>query len=675
MSLELGELSTVLSVDDKPLEKGIKRGHEQLRDAKGRYMKAGEQAGEAAGTAGGEGFAAKLGPLVKAGAVAAGAAAALALGYALTSALDLEAANDKLAAQLGLTAQESERLGGVAGSLYADAYGESIQEVNSAVAAVVSSIDGMADHGDLEGMTAKVLNLANAFEIDTARAAQVAGQAITSGLAMDAYQALDLLTAAMQRVPAAVREDILDAVDEYGPFMSSIGITGEKAFGLLVKGAEKGMFGIDKVGDSLKEFTIRATDMSTASKVGFDALGMSQEKMSRRLLKGGADGAKAFDEILGGLLKIKDPVAQSQAALALFGTPLEDLSVQEIPKFLASLKAAEGGLGDVRGAADEFGDTLNDNAKSKLTAFKRQTMMQLTELGGGIIGWAQQIANDPDVQDFMGKAERVLNERVIPALRSLHGWVQDKVMPVLRQIKEDAIDKVSDAFASLEQKVDDNREELETFGHAVQTVAEWIIENLLPVLYDLYTDVFARLITGIGLIIDYISFWVNAFGALKSGATGAVNWVGDKIDWLVSKANGIKKRLSFSGMFDGIKGALKSALNWVISKWNGLEFKAPGFGPFGGQTIGTPNIPLLATGGDVLRSGLAVIHQGERIVPAAQVSRMEPLKSGSAAAGMAQAIGVLRLIVTHPDGRVIKDELIDAASLRGQSVGRYLGVT
>jgi hypothetical protein len=679
MSLVLGELATILKADDRPMEKGLKAGEGRFRDAKGRYVKIAKETGQEAGEATGGGFLGKIGPLLKGGAVAAATAAALALGVAFVQALDVEKANDKLAAQMGASAAEAEHLGRVAGELYAGAYGDSIGQVNEALDAVVSSIDGMrqASEDDLEAMTAKALDLATAFDLDVARAAQVAGEAVRYGLAEDANQAMDLITASLQRVPKAVREDLIDAIDEYGPFLESIGLIGEKAFGLLVRGAEKGMYGIDKTGDALKEFTIRATDMSTASKVGFDAIGLSQQKMAGKLLAGGETAAKAFDQIIAGLLGIKDPVAQSQAALALFGTPLEDLSVAEIPKFLASLQSAEGGLGDVAGAAERMGATLNDNAATRVEAFKRKTMSQLTELAGGTLKLFDDVQQDPAVSDFMGDAGRVLDEKVVPALRSFWSWVQEKVLPVLQEIRVNALDRLREAWTFVSDKIDENREELTQLGEVLRVVAEWIVTNVLPVLYDLYYSGFVHVAHGIGMVIDWISFWIDAFNLAKDAATGTVNWVGDKIDWVVSKANGLKKRMSFSGLFDGMKGALKSAVNWVIGKWNGLEFgvpriSIPGVGSFGGGSIGVPNIPLLAKGGNILREGLAVVGDaGPELVRLGRGAQVQPLASGSAMAGL---VGVLRIILQWPDGRVIKDQLVDAASLRGQGVGTYLGV-
>src|SRR5690606_13331002 len=106
--------------------------------------------------------------------------------------------------------------------------------------------DGMrnASNGAVQDMTAKVLSLSRAFEIDVGRSAQVVGQLVKSGLVKNATEGLDLLTATLQKVPAAVREDILDALDEYSPFLSQIGLKGQQAFELLAQGAAKGMYGI-----------------------------------------------------------------------------------------------------------------------------------------------------------------------------------------------------------------------------------------------------------------------------------------------------------------------------------------------------------------------------------------------------------------------------------------------
>lgn len=360
-----------------------------------------------------------------AGAAVAGAAA-VAIGAALTKgvvdSIDIEAGTDKVQASLGLTEAQAATAGTAAGNLFAQNYGDSMDDVNGAVEAVMSSISGMRDasNADVESMTAKMMNLSTVMGVDVSRAAQVAGQMITSGIATDGAHAADLLTASLQKVPANVREDILDAVDEYGPFMNSLGIKGEEAMGLLVTAADKGMYGIDKTGDAIKEFGIRATDMSASTRTAYEELGLSTDEMTGKLLEGGPAAKEAFGTIIHGLQEMEDPAAQSAAALALFGTPLEDLSVTEIPNFLGALDPMGDKFDSVAGAADKMGQDLTSNAKSGFDGFKRQAEAAL-------IGFVQD-----NIMPSVGQFATFLNTTVGPAITQLGAWITNDALPAIR---------------------------------------------------------------------------------------------------------------------------------------------------------------------------------------------------------------------------------------------------
>jgi hypothetical protein len=314
---------------------------------------------------------------------AAGLAIAGAIGASIVAGMDLEAGRDKLAAELGLTEQESARIGKVAGALFAQNYGDSMDGVNEAVSAVMTSIDGMstASSKQLQSVSIDALNFAKVFDVDISRAAQIAGQAVRTGLADNATEAFDLITAASQRVPKAVREDVLDAADEYGQFFSTLGYSGKQAFALLVDASAKGMYGIDKAGDAVKEFTIRSTDMSKSSKDAYKAIGLDAQEMANDILAGGDRAQSATQRIISGLLSIKDPAAQGQAAIALFGTPLEDLNTSEIPAFLKSLKGGSDAMDGFGGASKRMDKTLNDNAIASLGTLKRQATVAFYALG------------------------------------------------------------------------------------------------------------------------------------------------------------------------------------------------------------------------------------------------------------------------------------------------------
>lgn len=278
---------------------------------------------------------------------------------------------DRLAAQLNLTEAEAEKAGKIAGDLYADAYGDSLEQVHDAVGSVMSSLEDL-DDGDVEDLTAKALDLAAAFDVDVTESVSVAGVMMRNGMARDGQHAFDLITRAMQSVPAQMRGELIPIIEEYAQDFEALGIEGEDAFGVLVEAAGDGRIELDKTGDALKEFTIRSTDMSTTSVEAYEDLGLSAENMANDILEGGDTAREAFDTIIQGLLDIEDPSDRAQTAIALFGTPIEDLSVTEIPQFLQRLADMDGGLGDVEGAAEDMGNTLNDNVATKVESFKRR---------------------------------------------------------------------------------------------------------------------------------------------------------------------------------------------------------------------------------------------------------------------------------------------------------------
>src|SRR4029453_12476620 len=76
-------------------------------------------------------------------AAAAGGIAGAALIGGLNTAIDMDTATRKMTAGLGLAGPESEKAGRVAGDLYKNAYGDSIDGVTDAVGAVLSNVTGM----------------------------------------------------------------------------------------------------------------------------------------------------------------------------------------------------------------------------------------------------------------------------------------------------------------------------------------------------------------------------------------------------------------------------------------------------------------------------------------------------------------------------------------------------
>ncbi|MEV7874529.1 phage tail tape measure protein [Microbacterium sp. NPDC089188] len=455
-----------------------------------------------------EGSKVAAGTLLAVGGAATGAAVAYA---------NAEAGVDRLAGTLALTEPQAARAGEAAGNAYANNFGGSLEQVQDATGGVIASIAGMRDASveQLQGVTEKVLTLSGGFEMEADRISQVVGQMMTTGLVASADEGLDLLTAALQRVPKAVREDVVDAVDEYSPFFAQIGMSGEAAMSALVAASAKGMYGIDKTGDAVKEFGIRATDMSATSVAAYEAAGLSASDMAAKVLAGGEEGKRGFLQIVDGLLGIEDPVARANAAIGLFGTPLEDLGVNEIPAFLDSLADAAGGLGDVTGAASRMADTVSGNAAGAWEIIRRDLEMTAIELGeslgpaidvvlGGLqsfAGWARE--NTGAVQALAIGAS-VLAGAVLAANVALKGMM---ILQTLGGLW--AAFRVAQTGASA--------------ATVAQTAAQWA--NNAAWYASPVTWIIAAIIVAVGLLVAAaIWLWAN-WGAVTQ-------WIGDAWNWL-----------------------------------------------------------------------------------------------------------------------------------------------
>lgn len=365
-------------------------------------------------------------------AAAAGAAIAGALGAAVVEGMDVERANDKLAAQLGAGSPLAEAAGEVAGRLYADAYGESLSEVNEAVRSVLQAglLPEDATNAQIEGITAKVLDLSATFDQDLGGATRAVGQLLRTGLAKDADEALDVITRGFQQ-GADTSGDYLDTINEYSVQFQKLGLDAGEATGLISQGMKAGARDSDIVADALKEFSIRAIDGSKTTVDGFTSIGLSAGRMAERIGEGGDSAQTALFATLEQLRNMEDPVARDAAAVALFGTQAEDLGAA---LFALDTDTAVQSLGNVEGAASKMGDALNDNASTNLESFKRQATEAFVDLvGGKVLPVVSDVVSalTTNFGPAVSGAAEFLRDDLAPALQTAAEWIEANRDPIL----------------------------------------------------------------------------------------------------------------------------------------------------------------------------------------------------------------------------------------------------
>lgn len=359
----------------------------------------------AEGGFGGLGKAASGAMAVAAAAIAGVGLAVAALGAQLFKAMDIEAARSKLQAQLGLTAAESETYGRLAGELYSSAYGESLDDVNEALRFVTQNIgDQMGEsEGALKDASAAALDLANAFDVDLSESTRAAGILLKNGLAANAEEAFDIITVGMQNGVNA-GDDLTDTISEYAPLFSRLGLSGQQALGMISQSMKAGARDSDFAADAIKEFSIRAIDGSKLTIEAFKDLGLNAEEMQSAIARGGPGAAQAMDTVLERLRGIENPSLRAATAVKLFGTKAEDLG----DSLLAiDPSTAVASLGEVAGAADRMGDSLANNAKTKLETFKRTIETNVSNfIGETVLPKVVELAEKaaPALETFKNKA-------------------------------------------------------------------------------------------------------------------------------------------------------------------------------------------------------------------------------------------------------------------------------
>lgn len=268
--------------------------------------------------------------------------------------------------------------------MYSSAVTEDFQGAAEAIKATMGAglLPPDATNAQIESISTKVADLSNTFDQDLGGVTNAVAQMLRTGLVSSADEAFDVLTKGFQS-SANKADDLVDTFNEYGTQFRKAGLDGATAVGLMNQAIQAGARDSDIAADAIKEFSIRAIDGSASTAAGFQALGLNADDMAAKFSKGGTSATAALDTTLDRLRAIKDPIKQSQAATALFGTQAEDLG-----KALYAMdpSTAAKGLGEVGGAADALGNTLRDNAGAQLTAFKNSMQQNLVEfLGDNVV--------------------------------------------------------------------------------------------------------------------------------------------------------------------------------------------------------------------------------------------------------------------------------------------------
>lgn len=283
---------------------------------------------------------------------------------------------NQISASTGATGDELDALGESIKNIYAQNLGEDFADVADGLAATQKASDLTGEA--LEQATAAGFVLRDTFDYDISESAQAAAS-LMKNFNISAEEAYGLIATGAQN-GADKNGDLLDTLNEYSGQFAALGLSADQFMGSLIEGADAGLFSIDKVGDAVKEFNIKAKDGSDSSREAFESLGLDADSMFKAFAAGGDTAQAAFFDTVEALNNMDDPLERNATAVALFGTQFEDLEAGLLP-VLANVETA---AYDGAAALQQINDVKYNDLGSAFEAIKRSAEVTLLPMASMI---------------------------------------------------------------------------------------------------------------------------------------------------------------------------------------------------------------------------------------------------------------------------------------------------
>lgn len=290
--------------------------------------------------------------------------------------LDLNDAAAKLVAQTGATAEETEKYQDILEEIYQGGYGEDYEDIASSMAKVRQNL-GEMDDLNLRKLTEDALQIRDTLGYDVAESTRAA-KALMDNFGISAKDAFGYIVSGSQN-GLDYSGELLDSISEYSVQFAKLGLDADDMFNIFQTGYETGSWNLDKMGDAIKELSIRVIDGSETTQQGFEAIGLSTDEMSAKFAKGGESAQEAFQETVSALAEMKDPLEQNIAGVNLFGTMWEDLG----PEVVTQLAEISDETYGAEGAMDALNDSMSDAKKAEKNM--REAQSALSEIGDSLV--------------------------------------------------------------------------------------------------------------------------------------------------------------------------------------------------------------------------------------------------------------------------------------------------
>ena len=393
-----------------------------------------------------------VGASIGAIAVGTGAAVVGATKYLANLGDSFNSAVNDIAAGTGMVGQELEGMGNVLKDVYGSNFGESMEDAAAGITAVYQAT-GLTEDA-LADTTKAAYALSDTFGYDIAESARAA-KAMMTNFGVSGEEAMGLIAAGAQN-GLDYSGELIDSISEYSVQFSKLGFSADDMFNIFQQGADSGAWNLDKVGDAVKEFSIRSIDGSKTTTEAFEALGLNAGEMMATFAAGGDDASIAFQGVLGALMDMDDQVQRDAIGVKLFGTQWEDLGTEA----MAALADINDEAYNTEDALGKINDVKYNNLTDAFEGIKRQAEIALLPL-------ASTIAN------------------AFTAIAPVIGNLFEQLGPIIMQVTEMAMPFVTEFLDGMIAAVEMAMPMILELSSAILPLLSTFISQLLPPLLAL----------------------------------------------------------------------------------------------------------------------------------------------------------------------------------------------
>ena len=405
---------------------------------------------------------------------------------------------------------------------------------------------------EVEGFGSKIEDFGKkaglAFAAATAAAALYAGKLLIDGVksAIEDEKAQDKLAGTLRRV-AGASDDVVKSVEKYITKVSlATGVADDElrpAFNRLVRSTGDA----SKAQDALN----LALDISAGT-------GKSLETVTAAVGKALDGNATSLGKVAGGF-----------EASELKGKSFSDLLPTLTERFGG---AAQEQADTFAGKMQILGNAFNE-AKETAGSFILDGITPIIQAFvdkgiPAIQAFADEIG--PKLKPIIEGVTKFVKEFLLPAFKDWYEFLYLKLIPFLVAVFTPIFEGLKNAFKTVKDAIDDNREGFEKLKPVIKAVAEFIRDKVAPIL----SGAFKLALQAIGKIVGGL---IDGFGSLAGFIGDAYNAMKKLVDLI--KNNPIVKGISgvVGGIFGGGKaegGAVKAGTSYVVGE-RGAEMFVP----------------------------------------------------------------------------------------------------